>query len=51
MAVQAEIVELLEEILNSGRSAEEVCADRPELLEEIRLRLREVHKLDAVVER
>jgi serine/threonine-protein kinase len=39
MSDSLQVVELLEEALASGRSAEEVCADWPELLGEVRKRL------------
>src|SRR5277367_4541467 len=39
------IQELLEEILESGKSPEEACADRPELLREVRRRLRRVQSV------
>jgi serine/threonine-protein kinase len=38
MASNPEVFALLEEMLDSGRSAEEVCRDRPELLAEVRRR-------------
>jgi eukaryotic-like serine/threonine-protein kinase len=39
MSDKLQIVELLEEAMTSGRSPEEVCADYPELLDEVRERL------------
>src|SRR5262245_13293181 len=47
MADEQLIRELLEEILESGRTPEDVCRDRPELLPEVRARLRRAHALDA----
>src|SRR3954453_14077954 len=39
--------ELLEDILESGRTPEEACADCPELLWEVRERLYRCHGVDA----
>lgn len=44
------IGELLERILESDLSTEEACADCPELLDEVRTRLREVRAVEAQVE-
>src|SRR5687768_3254785 len=41
------VLELLEDILESGRSPEEVCADCPELLWEVKERLRQCLRADA----
>ncbi len=51
MADESLIVDYLEEILNSDRTAEDVCADRPDLLAEVQSRLQKVRKLEAQVER
>ncbi len=47
MADAAHIQELLEEALNTGRTPEDVCRARPELLEEVRGRLLRIHNLVA----
>jgi tetratricopeptide (TPR) repeat protein len=52
MPIAPLVVELLQQVIDSGRSAEEVCKDRPELLGEVRLCLRELmvvqNELDAL---
>jgi eukaryotic-like serine/threonine-protein kinase len=42
MPINPLVLELLEEITESGRSAEDVCKDRPELLGEVRACLRQL---------
>src|SRR3954470_21340298 len=41
---------LLEEVLDSGLSPEEVCRDEPELLPRVRERLRSVRRVEAQVD-
>jgi serine/threonine-protein kinase len=41
------VQQLLEEIIDSGRSPEEVCGDCPELLPELRLRWLQVRLVEA----
>jgi serine/threonine-protein kinase len=43
------VIELLEEVLESGRAPEEACAGSPELLREVRARLRQCLQVDAAV--
>src|SRR4051794_18197388 len=43
------VIELLEEILESGSTPEDACAGSPELLEEVRSRLRQCLQVDAAV--
>ncbi len=45
MEDESAITELVEEILVSGRTPEEVCAECPENLEEVRLRLRRIRMI------
>src|SRR5262249_33751481 len=49
MAGNPEVLGLLEEILSSGKTPEEVCRDRPELLPEVRRRWQEFCRIDAQV--
>ena len=42
---------LLEELLDSGDSPEEACRDCPELLPRVRTRLRQVARLEGVLDR
>jgi eukaryotic-like serine/threonine-protein kinase len=49
MAGAAEVLALLEEMLDSGRTPEQVCCDRPELLPEVQRRWREFCVIDAEV--
>jgi tetratricopeptide (TPR) repeat protein/tRNA A-37 threonylcarbamoyl transferase component Bud32 len=44
------VLELLEEILDYGRSPEEVCAECPDLLSEVRRRLRRLRSMEAQIE-
>src|SRR5215213_245983 len=44
------VMELLEQILESGRTPEAVCSDCPELLWEVREGLRRCYTVDAAVE-
>ena len=46
MAVDRRVRELLDEILESGRSPEEVCRDCPELLPQVRLQLLRLKKME-----
>ncbi len=45
-----QVLELLEEMLDSGKAPEEVCRDCPELLPEVRRRWQEFRLIDAQVE-
>ena len=49
MAGNPQVLGLLEEMLNSGKTPEEVCRDRPELLPEVRQRWQEFQLIDAQV--
>src|SRR5262245_66030368 len=49
MAGNPKVLALIEEILNSGKSPEEVCRDYPELLPEVRQRWRQFQLIDAQV--
>src|SRR5215813_11077978 len=49
MTGNAQVMGLLEEILNSGKTPEEVCRDCPELLPEVRRRWQEFCLIDAQV--
>src|SRR5438067_8495214 len=49
MAGDARVSDLLEEMLDSGRTPEEVCRDCPELLPEVRERWRRFGAIDAQV--
>jgi tetratricopeptide (TPR) repeat protein/tRNA A-37 threonylcarbamoyl transferase component Bud32 len=49
MAVESLVFALLEEMLDSGKSPEEVCRDCPELLPEVRERWQEFCRIDAEV--
>jgi len=51
MSDEAEVRTLLEEVLNSGRTPEEVCSSRPECLTEVRNRWLRVRSLVADLER
>ncbi len=46
MAGDTEVFALLEEMLDSGRTAEDVCRDRPELLPEVRQRWKTFRLID-----
>jgi len=50
MSIDARIDELLEEILESERSVDEVCAECPELSDEVRRRLQRVRGVEAELE-
>jgi eukaryotic-like serine/threonine-protein kinase len=50
MPDDSSIQELLEEILESGKTPEEVCADHPELLREVCHRLRRVQSMQAQID-
>src|SRR5262245_14518078 len=49
MAGNPQVLGLLEEMLESGKTPEEVCRDRPELLPEVRQRWQEFCRIDARV--
>src|SRR5687767_14417471 len=49
MAGNPRVFGLLEEMLDSGQTPEEVCRDCPELLPEVRQRLQEFRLIDAQV--
>jgi predicted ATPase len=49
MASNSRVLELLEEVLDSGKTPEEVCSDCPELLPEVRERWRQFQLIDAQV--
>src|SRR5215471_4206406 len=49
MAGNPQVLELLEELLDSGKTPEEVCRDCPELLPEVRQRWQEFQLIDAQV--
>ncbi len=50
MASESDVRELLEAILDSGKSAEEVCQGDPELLPLVRERLRHLRRVEAQVD-
>src|SRR5580698_9977098 len=50
MPEQSPIAQLVEEILVSGRAPEEVCADFPEMLDEVRGRLRRIKTVAAQID-
>src|SRR5262245_20875139 len=50
MAGNPQVLGLLEEILDSGKTPEEVCRDCPDLLPEVRERWQEFRRIDAQVE-
>ena len=47
MAAESRVQELLDEISDSGRTPEEVCADCPELLPEVQRRWLQMHLVEA----
>src|SRR5262245_24775376 len=49
MAGKSQVLELLEEMLDAGKTPEEVCRDCPELLAEVRRRWRAFRFIDAQV--
>src|SRR5580698_6754725 len=49
MAGDSKVFELLEEILDSGKTPEEVCQVRPDLLTEVRRRWQEFCLVDAEI--
>jgi hypothetical protein len=49
MAGNPQVLGLLEEMLDSGKTPEEVCRDCPELLSEVRRRWQEFQRIDAQV--
>jgi serine/threonine-protein kinase len=50
MAVNPRVLALLEEMLDSGRTPEEVCRDDPELLPEVRQQWNAFCRIDAEFE-
>ena len=50
MADNPQVLGLLEEMLDSGKTPEEVCRDCPELLPQVRQRWQEFRLIDAQVE-
>ncbi|MBA4017954.1 MAG: serine/threonine protein kinase [Pirellula sp.] len=50
MPFHGTVSELLEEILESGRSAEDVCADCPELLDQVREQLQKLSDVELQIE-
>ena len=50
MSDESRILDLLEEALNSGRTPEEVCAECPELLWEVRERLKRCKQVEAQID-
>ena len=49
MVGNPQVLGLLEEMLNSGKTPEEACRDFPELLPEVRQRWQEFQRIDAQV--
>src|SRR5262249_54777767 len=49
MASDPQVLRLLEEMLDSGKTSEEVCRDCPELLPEVRRRWQQFQLIDAQV--
>ena len=49
MSFDPRVQELIEEVLDSGRSVEAVCHDSPELLTQVRERCRRVRVMQAQV--
>ena len=47
MSDQTRVGQLVDEILDSDRTPEEICADCPELLAEVRKRYRKVRLMEA----
>ncbi|HUO08304.1 MAG TPA: protein kinase [Phycisphaerae bacterium] len=50
MAADGRVQQLLDEILDSGRSAEEVCSKSPELLPQVRMRLLRLKRMEQRVD-
>jgi serine/threonine-protein kinase len=50
MSDESRVDQLLDELLDSQRTPEEVCADCPELLAEVRKRWQQMHKVEAELE-
>src|SRR5262245_18928271 len=50
MAANSRVFALLEEMLDSGKTPEEVCRDCPELLPDVQQRWQEFRRIDAEVE-
>src|SRR6476661_4550406 len=50
MADEIRIRELLETVLESGRTPEEVCTDCPDLLPVIRMRMRQIRRVERALE-
>src|SRR5580698_736483 len=49
MPVDPQVRELLEEMLDSGKTPEEICRTRPDLLAQVRLRWQEFCRVDAEI--
>ena len=49
MAGNPDVLELIEEMIDSGRTPEEVCRDRPELLPEVRRRWTAFRRVDGAL--
>ena len=49
MRRDSQVLELLEEMLESGKTLEEVCQDRPDLLPQVRLKWQEFCRVDAQI--
>src|SRR5262245_44217734 len=50
MAVNAQVLGLLEEMMDEGKTPEEVCRDYPELLVEVQRRWQQIHFIDEQIE-
>src|SRR6516225_6387941 len=50
MSDEKRVEQLVDEIIDSDRTPEEVCADCPELLAEVRIRCRQMRLLEAKLE-
>jgi eukaryotic-like serine/threonine-protein kinase len=49
MGIDPQVRELLEEMLDSGKTPEEICRTRPDLLAQVRLRWKEICRVDAEI--
>ena len=49
MAVKPDVLALIEEMIDSSRSPEDVCRDRPELLAEVRKRWAAFRRVDGAL--
>lgn len=50
MGDEDRILELVERVLNSNSTAEKICADVPELLGPVRLRLERLRRIEGQIE-